>query len=244
MNGILTNSTEAKNNSTYYNKFWDKYKLNNEDIIRSVFIKKKLKKLNLSGNVEILDLGCGYGWMSEFIKNYGSYTGIDFSAPSINFANKEFNGNFILADETSVTLGLPIDKKFDIVICSEVIEHVVDQNSFLEQIYMFLKDGGHLILTTPNGLCWNKFSLLHDRADMQPIENWLSPNQITALCVKNNFSVLSLEGRIMFPLINNRFTSFISRFIDKLVHSLNLENYYMYPFKNYSLYLMLVIKKL
>ena len=244
MNGILNNSNEAKLNSNYYNKFWQKYELNNEDKIRSLFIQRNLKKLNIK-NTEILDLGCGYGWMSNFLKKFGNYTGVDFSNSSIEFANKNFkeNGNFILADEMSLTLGLPIEKKFDIIVCSEVIEHVVDQISFVQQIQMFLKPNGHLFLTTPNQLCWNNFTKIHDRTNMQPVENWLSFDDIKKLFVEDDWSIIKSEGRILFPALNNKYMAFASRFIDNLTHALYLEDFYMYFLKKYSLYQMLVIKK-
>jgi 2-polyprenyl-3-methyl-5-hydroxy-6-metoxy-1,4-benzoquinol methylase len=245
MNGILTNSSEAKLNSSYYNKFWKKYKLNNEDIIRSEFIKRNLKKLKLKKNVEILDLGCGYGWMSTFVSKFGIYTGIDFSTDAIKFAKKEFgsNGNFVLADETSIRLGLPDDKKFDIIICSEVIEHVVDHNSFIDQITMFIKPNGFLILTTPNGLCWEKFSKMHERESMQPVENWLTPNNLENLFLKHNFKILIHEGRILFPALRNKYISYISRLVDNVTHALHIERLYMRNLRQHSLYLMLVMQK-
>lgn len=245
MKGILANSEEAKLNSSYYNNFWEKYKLNNEDIVRSLFIKRNLKKLKLGSSVEILDLGCGYGWMSKFLTNFGKYTGVDFSKNAIEFANKEFgiHGKFILADETSISLGLPEEKKFDIIVCSEVIEHVVDQNSFIEQISMFLKPNGYLILTTPNGLSWNEFSKIHDRKNMQPVENWLTPIKLEKLFYDNNFEILIHEGRILFPALRFKYTSLLSRMIDKITHALTVESYYMKNLRKHSLYLMLVIQK-
>ena len=244
MKGIVENSESAKKNSEYYNKFWNKYKLNNEDKVRALFIKRKLKKYS-SKYCEILDLGCGYGWMSSFLKDFGNYNGVDFSENAISFANKEFknNGNFFLADTNSETLGFPKNKKFDIIVCSEVIEHVIDHQSFVNQLYSFLKKGGLLILTTPNGDIWKEFLKMHSRESMQPVENWLTPKALINLFVQNDFMPIENHGRIIFPALKNQYTARFSRIIDRIVHFFFIEDLFMRFFKKNSLYQMLVLKK-
>ena len=52
-----------------------------------------------------------------------------------------------MADATK----LPFDAhRFDVVILSEVLEHVIDQKRCVQEIYRVLKPNGYLMLTTPN----------------------------------------------------------------------------------------------
>jgi SAM-dependent methyltransferase len=46
------------------------------------------------------------------------------------------------------------DETYDLVIAGEIIEHIVDTDSFVRELYRVLKPGGHLILTTPNLASW------------------------------------------------------------------------------------------
>ena len=81
----------------------------------------------------------------------GELHGSDLSPTGIEIARKTFpNINFFLADGQSLysdfltTVG-PVD----VVISTEVIEHVYDPRGFLRNCYDLLKPGGIIILTTP-----------------------------------------------------------------------------------------------
>ncbi len=53
---------------------------------------------------------------------------------------------------------------YDVIIAGEIIEHVIDTESFAAELYRILKPGGYLILSTPNLACWyNRLRLLRGR---------------------------------------------------------------------------------
>jgi 2-polyprenyl-6-hydroxyphenyl methylase/3-demethylubiquinone-9 3-methyltransferase len=101
----------------------------------------------------ILDIGCGGGILSEPLARLGGgVTGIDPVAESIG-----------VAEAHSQSLRLPIDyrcataedlvregRTFDLVIASEVVEHVADVSSFLGTCRSLCKPGALLILSTLN----------------------------------------------------------------------------------------------
>src|SRR5207248_2618796 len=68
---------------------------------------------------------------------------VKYSAESQQPATLEFlNGNLeSLKLEPST---------FDIAFCGEVLEHINDVQKFLKQVFLILKPGGRLVLTTPN----------------------------------------------------------------------------------------------
>ncbi len=88
----------------------------------------------------VLDLGAGTG---EFLSMVPAdcKVGIDLS-PSAS--NSYF---FIVADAHYLPLR---DSYFDIVTCLEVIEHVADPKRVVEEVSRVLKDGGTLVISTPD----------------------------------------------------------------------------------------------
>jgi len=119
------------------------------------FIKDMVEKKD---NLRILDMGCNNGTdlfsFSKLINKKHEYVGLDIDKQAISFANKRVkndklnNFKFYCMDivEQDVTrLG-----KFDIILSSEVIEHVYNHDLFLKKAHIMLNEGGYVMLTTPN----------------------------------------------------------------------------------------------
>ena len=113
------------------------------------------KKENLFNKLKCLDIGCGGGLLSERIARLGaSVTGIDITKNSIEVAkihalNSGLNINYINTDLSSF-IKTNSSKKFDLVIASEVIEHLENRDLFFWEVSKLLKNKGILILTTIN----------------------------------------------------------------------------------------------
>ena len=106
-----------------------------------------LAKDHISGN--LLEIGCGEGRGVGLLQDdVDSYTGID----KINEVVDKLSAQFPQASFTqSVIPPLSFaDEKFDSVISFQVIEHIKDDKSYLEEIARVLKPGGRALLTTPN----------------------------------------------------------------------------------------------
>ena len=116
--------------------------------------KKQDKKYRLD-KLECLDIGCGGGLLSERIARLGaSVTGIDITQNSIDIAkthafNSGLNINYINTD-VSLFIKNNSSKKFDLIIASEVVEHLDNRNLFFEEASKLLKNKGILIITTIN----------------------------------------------------------------------------------------------
>lgn len=84
----------------------------------------------------ILDVGCGEGFLSAHLHESMpdvSFTGIDASAGAIDFARDEFGnvGLFEVGDIFNLRFA---DNSIDVVICSEVLEHLEDPGSALKEL--------------------------------------------------------------------------------------------------------------
>ena len=100
----------------------------------------------------VLDVGCGTGnnLTVPLSKQFPqiTFTAADTDSTSIEYASKHHsleNLSFRLLDEISD------EEKFDLVIASEVIEHVEEPKAFLQSLSGKTTPEGHIIVTMPNG---------------------------------------------------------------------------------------------
>jgi NAD(P)-dependent dehydrogenase (short-subunit alcohol dehydrogenase family)/2-polyprenyl-3-methyl-5-hydroxy-6-metoxy-1,4-benzoquinol methylase len=110
----------------------------------------------------LLDIGCGDGRITSCIAetvNVAEVHGVDVAPEAIQLAqSKGIRTAQVNLDQE----GLPYPADFfDLVLAMEVLEHVFDPGSLLDEAYRVLVPGGHLILTTPNlGSWYNRLALL------------------------------------------------------------------------------------
>ena len=215
----------------FYNRWWPAFgrSLHYTELMRAHFIMEGIREYAGRTDCDILDLGCGRGWMASFLAHSGSVTGTDFSPVGIEFARNNYGqfGQFVLADSAKPRLGLPDDRAFDIVVCTEVIEHVERQTEFVREIYEFLKPQGWLFLTTPNGNVQAEFCrdrrFLHA---LQPVENWPTPSRLSQLLRSEGFEIRLHEGRPMYECRYGRFRWLQRRSFHRLFKLAGLEHKY------------------
>jgi 2-polyprenyl-3-methyl-5-hydroxy-6-metoxy-1,4-benzoquinol methylase len=100
----------------------------------------------------VMDAGCGNGsFIALFQDRNWKLHGSDLSPTGIEIARKTFpNINFFLADgQTRYADFLSTIGPVDVVISTEVIEHLYDPRGFIRSCYELLKPGGTIVLTTP-----------------------------------------------------------------------------------------------
>jgi len=114
------------------------------DKVRLKFILKNIEDKNL----DILDIGCWDGsYAFRYKKSSNKIYGIESSKTAAKKAEKK---GIIVEQGYFPEDNLFKNKKFDIIVAGEIIEHVFDTEKFLTTIKGKLKENGKLILTTPN----------------------------------------------------------------------------------------------
>jgi 2-polyprenyl-3-methyl-5-hydroxy-6-metoxy-1,4-benzoquinol methylase len=103
----------------------------------------------------VFDIGCGSGVLGRRIKTWKSDTvlhGCDISETALQRAVVYFDKVW-KADLDSQKI--PVESgQYDIVVCSEVLEHVYDVNHLLREVDRLLKPFGIGLLTVPNACYW------------------------------------------------------------------------------------------
>jgi SAM-dependent methyltransferase/uncharacterized coiled-coil protein SlyX len=102
----------------------------------------------------VLDVACGEGYGSWLLASWGaaSVTGIDISADAVDIARQRFGGEnieFGVADATRIPKVLG-EKRFDLIVSIETIEHVRKPEKLLEGIRAVAAPGATIIITCPN----------------------------------------------------------------------------------------------
>jgi SAM-dependent methyltransferase len=105
--------------------------------------------LDCDGKKVMLDIGSGSGLLSlMYLKNGWKINGIDFSSYAINKANKLLGGDYVRQDDAANPDFPP--RTFDLIVASQVLEHLENPKKVLENWKNLLKDGGTLIIAVPN----------------------------------------------------------------------------------------------
>ena len=126
------------------------------DPLLSHLTEKIVEHLALANGKRLLDIGCGVGRVDILAAIKGFATvGIDIEKKAITLA-KDNAKKFGLDMQCKFITGDILKQRnlskqtFDVIVCSEVIEHVSDPQKIIDFAYKLLKKNGLIILTTPN----------------------------------------------------------------------------------------------
>lgn len=175
-----------------------------------LFLLSKIEKL-LSKKETILDAGCGYGAITNYLlgKGYNIY-GVDDSENKIIYLNQNHPGRFSIMDLTKETIPAELSSiHFDTIISTEVIEHLYAPRKFILLCKSLLGENGRLIISTPyhGYLKYLTISILgcmdsHLEAltDRGHIKFW-SKKTLTKLLKEQGFKVTQFIGCSRFPYL-------------------------------------------
>jgi ubiquinone biosynthesis O-methyltransferase len=180
---------------------------------------------------KVLDVGCGGGILSERLGRLGArVVGVDPAAQAIETARRHMSADLEYYVEYRNVEVESVQEQYDVVIASEVIEHVSDQKDFLAQVVSKVKvkttqPGGDLILTCPNRTVDSYFSTILSNVYavaeyvLKKIEigthswdKYITQAEIDALLLSHNYRVIRRQGWLYNPLCHTAFMTDYERF--------------------------------
>ena len=234
------NKIEIEKFSKMATEWWDpegKFKpLHKFNPIRIQYIKDNIishfklknKKRPLSG-INILDVGCGGGLLSEPMSRVGAnVTGIDASEKNIKIAKIHSNKNNLKINYICASPErLKIKKKFDVILNMEIVEHVEDINFFLKSCSQHLKKNGLMFVATINktlksyvfAIVGAEYVLRWLPIGTHEWEKFVTPKDLEKILLKNNLFLKKLDG-MNFNIIKDEWNiskdlsvNYISKFV-------------------------------
>ena len=109
----------------------------------------------------VLDIGCGNGYLFPMLYGKGFLAdGLDISPKQLSYASKRVRGGALFAADIENIDSLP-SKKYDILICSFVLDGLQNLDLAIRGCYGLLREQGHLIINIPHPCFigyefWNK----------------------------------------------------------------------------------------
>ena len=181
-------------------------------------IRKHINKEDISG-LEILDIGCGGGIVSVPLARLGAkVTGLD--------AGDE---NIIVAKQYAETKGLNIEylssdisklkRKYDVILCLEVVEHVDNLEEFTKNIAQLLKPNALVIFSTINhtlkafafAIVAAEYILNWVPRGTHSFDKFVKPSDLTNILEENNINISDVTG-MSYNVISKKWS--LSRDID------------------------------
>ena len=217
------NKEEIQKFSRLAEEWWDvngKFKpLHMFNPIRIEYITEKIKihfklkkdKSNYLKGLNILDIGCGGGLISEPMARLGAnVTGIDASKKNINIAKSHSKKNGLKINYLNVSPeNLEHIEKFDIILNLEIVEHVDNVSLYIKSCYKLLKKNGLMFTATLNR---SLVSYIKAIVGAEYILRWLpigthdwnkfiKPEELEKYLSDEKFSTLDIKGLKFNPFL-------------------------------------------
>ena len=222
MDMTTINKEEIQKFSNLAEEWWDvkgKFKpLHMFNPIRIEYITEKLKyHFNIESNddnflnkINILDIGCGGGLISEPLARLGgSVTGIDASEKNIKVAKthaKKNNLNIRYLNTSPEKLD--VNEKFDVILNLEIVEHVENVNLFLSSCNKLLKKNGIMFTATLNrtltsyvkAIIGAEYILRWLPIGTHDWNKFIKPEELEKLLSEEKFKTIDVKGLKFNPI--------------------------------------------
>ena len=221
----------------YKNKFeeefknlFDKYNLKkkintqkyNESILRNIL--NNLKKKN---NIKILDYGSGQAEFSLFKDKFGIDEISSYDPRYPNNAEEIFYKYGIHSNPVNNLKDI-LNKKFDIIICQSVIEHVTDPGYEISCMKKMLDEDGIIYINNPYMNIEKDLKNLTSATEITKKDhiscyhishvNYMMPNIFIKLCEKNNLELINFWQKYLTASKSNNFFQVLKTNVNSLLH--------------------------
>ncbi|QYJ82460.1 bifunctional 2-polyprenyl-6-hydroxyphenol methylase/3-demethylubiquinol 3-O-methyltransferase UbiG [Shewanella aegiceratis] len=180
-----------------------------EDQIASHFGRDLTQDIPFDG-LSLLDIGCGVGLLCEPLASQGArVTGIDASEHNITLARRHANSWSLPIDYRHCLAGdLPRDQpQYDVILNTEVIEHVEDQAALVATCCDLLKPGGLLVMATLNrtlrsyliGIIGAEYIMRYLPIGTHDWHHFVPPQELDEMLTPHGLSTKGVEGMAFNP---------------------------------------------
>ena len=177
-----------------------------------IYFKIKKNKANFLKGLNILDIGCGGGLISEPMARLGAnVTGIDASKKNINIAQIHSKKSGLQIKYLNASPeNFKDNSKFDIILNLEIVEHVEDINLYIKSCSKLLKKNGLMFTATLNrtfisyvkAIIGAEYVLRWLPIGTHDWNKFIKPEELESLLSKEEFSTINVKGLKFNPFFN------------------------------------------
>lgn len=147
-------------------------------------------------NKDVLDVACGSGFGTKKLANFGakSVVGMDISPKALTFAEKN-NSHPKISYKQGDVQKIGITEAFDVIVCSETIEHITGYKDALRGFWNALRLSGTLIISTPNRpITTPSAKSMYDPIPYEFHTQEFSIKELSSLLQESGFKKISIYG--------------------------------------------------
>jgi 2-polyprenyl-3-methyl-5-hydroxy-6-metoxy-1,4-benzoquinol methylase len=135
-------SEEGEPQQTFFDKWRDK------SIAKAY---RKHSRVQLAES-EVLDVGCGYGWLLDAFQGARTLSGLDIAHHAVEKATKRMPERFF--KQANLQEPIPFTHSFDLILAINIIEHLTEPAAGIKSIANSTKPGGIVIIHLPTITNW------------------------------------------------------------------------------------------
>jgi 2-polyprenyl-6-hydroxyphenyl methylase/3-demethylubiquinone-9 3-methyltransferase len=155
--------------------------------------------------LQILDVGCGGGILSEPLARCGAHiTGIDAGEKTITAAQQHAENQRLTINYHRTTAEECVEREeaYDVVIAMEIVEHVANVQDFINSLAKLTKPGGLMILSTINrtfksygvAILGAEYLLRLLPKGTHDWHRFLMPSELARYCRHANMEIMDIQG--------------------------------------------------
>ncbi|AWN74363.1 bifunctional 2-polyprenyl-6-hydroxyphenol methylase/3-demethylubiquinol 3-O-methyltransferase UbiG [Legionella anisa] len=206
------NPQEINKFAQHANLWWDTEgplkTLHDINKTRFDFIKQHVELADLN----VLDVGCGGGILCESMARSGAkVTGIDAESEAISVAQEHANSNHLKINYLCTSIEAYKDKRFDVITCMEMLEHVENPELVFEHCRRLLKPQGFLFVSTisrtikayATAIIAAEYVLNLLPRQTHDYKKFIKPSELLAMARPWDFNLIDLKGMDYNPFLRS-----------------------------------------